>query len=167
MTHEELKNLVSYTTSNRRIVYYSELECLTPTSMLYAGNTITISEELSESLANGKAEYEAYKLSMARSDAEDIINNKVDSIIEVRFAETLQATINTISSWENTAKVAEKLVKEATDNTLALQQDLNTKISNLDFDHIQRKVTEKLDDVIELKSEFKTVVRNLKSLFKD
>jgi len=163
LSQEEIRNLVSFTSSDGTIYLYSKIT-LDGNTLIYNNEKYNVSEEILKVIQEGLLNYEYYKLSMARSDAEELLTEKATAIIEEQYAERFEnmtnlftsllekvetalttathnaetASIGVLDTAEQIHTIAGKIVK--------MEKDINTK-------EINRKVIQKLNELKEVKSD--------------
>lgn len=164
--HDKLKEIVAFTAGDGSRWIYSKLS-IQGDLVVYDGSTYETSLEVREQILEGILNYEIYKLSMTRSDAEDIIRDKADQIIEEVLSErinnlkmTLTASIDSLQDSINNCDTIVNGATRATDvlnTTITDTKDiLKRTISEFNPEEINAKVTGKLDELITVKSDVMT-----------
>jgi len=174
LTPEEQLDIVRFSTS-KGTYYYSKIDYVSATEIVYNGLIFTVPQESYEKIKEGLDRYEIYKLSMTTSEAEGIIKDNADEILDQYYSSKLDAII---SQFEKFTRKAESTIKSATSkisineeavsDTLTHIKDIQNKLSVssevLDMSNITKQFKEKMNDVKSVKDEF---TENLKPVKQD
>jgi len=175
---EEQASLIFYTTHKGTIIYYSGIQAISNTSINYNGSELPVPvEDNIEDIKEGKLHYELYKLSMAKSDADLILTNKVNSIVKEHFDTELTAMTNhfeqgysslrdTLESKLQDLSIAEHSTQELHKRLTIFSNAFDKFEKELDVESLNGSIRETLRVFKPAADELTNAVALLKTLFK-
>lgn len=170
LTTEELIDLVSFMSEDNRY-YYSKIDNILDGILIYSGTKYSIkSPDLLLKIREGLTTYEIYKLSMSRSDAEEVLQDKAEQVLANLYKSKLDPLVDTFNvvtdSFNELLLTSSEIIKKSsitTDSVIGdirmLKATLEKSISTMDMTKIDSKLQQKLSDVKEVKDEFLTELK--------
>lgn len=108
MTPEELQKLLAFTTESGEVYFYSKIQRISKSSMLYDNIPFDLSKEQYKTIITGLNNYEAYKLSMLKQEAEELLKEKAETVLKDYYKDRLDSVLLPLETVTTT------LIKEAT-----------------------------------------------------
>lgn len=93
MTPEELQKILSFTTESGEIYFYSKIQRISKSSMLYNNTPFELSKEQYETIIIGLNNYEAYKLSTSKQEAEELLKEKAETVLKEYYKDRLDSVL--------------------------------------------------------------------------
>lgn len=172
LTQEERNNVVCNNNYKMPIFYASLTSFIPPNGIIYNDEAYEITPEAYTDLFNGKLRYEAYALQMTASDAERLLSEKAENVLQHKFATQIDSVIsnfnNSFHSLRDTfTRAAEdlKASKQLSDNMEEVSKKLTDTYEAFDVKSVQERLNQKLDELKPVRQEFNQVVKDLKTLF--
>ncbi len=179
LTNEQQVNLISYTSAKGTTIYYDKILAISDGVIRYSEDgQLKVGPTDFEAIQTGKAIYETYKLSLAKSDAELVLTNKLDNIVKTHFNEEL--TSITQHFEENYTTLRQTLEDKLQDLSIAEEatKELHTRLSafstsfaefekDLDIQSLKGTVADVLGVFRPASEELTKAVTLLKTLFRN
>lgn len=159
---------IAFTTESGTVIYYSQIsEIRANNIIIYNGNTIEVSNRIYDKLVAGKQAYELYKLQNMKSDAELVVNEKIENLVQQYFetkfqeiADTFQTNITTITEYTTDLS---SILSEAR----LVSSKLVKAYKTADFSTMKSNIESDLKILKESKDKLDSVVHKLKNLFEE
>lgn len=181
---EELKNLVSITTTSGTTYFYCNIEVVAmheaEAIIVYNGTKYSTDVATGQQIIEGKVRYDAYALSMQQSQAEELLQSKAYEVLKNMFDERVNIASDVIENSVTTVQEAMKNSAKLFSKSTVISDEINTLAANLqaavnsfDVSKIETALKEKVSEVSSIKSDMKAAIKQvdevtgeLKKLFK-
>jgi hypothetical protein len=179
MNNKEMRELVCFEAPGI-IIYYSNIRSIHKNVIhLINGSDLEASNsDVLDKIKDGKNHYEFYKLMMTKSEAEDMLKNKVEETIMLHYKDAIKAvtatyeealtsSISTFGKAINSLNTSSSSIASLTNSLEASKLQVQKLVKSTDFSKLQDNLKAKLEDIKPVKAEFQEVVGKLKTLFSD
>ena len=185
MKLEDVKALISFSSPGGTTYYYDQLTSISDSHLMYNGRAIEIGSvdpEFIQSVKDGKATYEAYKLANAESSAEKFIQEQTQAIIADRFEPLFQGleqcllsythnavrdTCKLVSATDTLLEETSEAIKTASSITARISSSsdrITSFVEDTDFSSLKRKMDTGVADLAPLKQQLAELTALLKEL---